>query len=187
MADVDEYQKLVAPDEYLCVRKLALKTAYVPSRKAAVVGIDGYPSSGKTPLAAWLSWQLECPVINLDEFRTGRPGYELRDGEVLRLITQQLECDRPVIVEGLFLLESMQKIGVTLNCHIWAQIDGCDPYSDFNNSVWEYTKRRRDEGEKPDYICRTFSEEFDEKPYPEGSRAWTREEPFDTPPSNSEE
>jgi hypothetical protein len=60
---------LVAPPAYLAVRKLIRHALGFPDeRRPLLIGIDGLDGSGKSGLAAWLSWQLEMPAVHLDTY-----------------------------------------------------------------------------------------------------------------------
>jgi pantothenate kinase-related protein Tda10 len=59
---------LVAPSSYLELRGLIRKALDFPNRRPLLIGIDGLDGSGKSSLAAWLSWQLEMPAIHLDVY-----------------------------------------------------------------------------------------------------------------------
>src|SRR5260221_11403008 len=58
---------LVAPPQYLDVRiRIRDALGFPNDRRPLLIGVDGLDGAGKSSLAAWLSWQLEMPTINLD-------------------------------------------------------------------------------------------------------------------------
>ena len=104
---------LVAPRQYLDVRNRIRESLGFPNeRRALLIGVDGLDGSGKSSLAAWLSWQLEMPAIHLDT-------YIIQDTEPLAFRTDHLKAavdsrlglQRPVIVEGFLLLDVLERMG----------------------------------------------------------------------------
>lgn len=78
------------------------------------IGIDGSPGAGKSTLARYLAWQLGIPALETDFWRaTGdEPSFE----QLRKLIScwhETGEMGRPVIVEGIKLLEVFERIGIT--------------------------------------------------------------------------
>jgi hypothetical protein len=89
----------------------ALHAALGPNRKPLLIGIDGREGAGKTSLSNWLAWQLGLPAIHIDLF--------LVQSETPAPITRRIpdfgRCieargDRPLIVEGVFLLDALDEI-----------------------------------------------------------------------------
>jgi hypothetical protein len=106
---------LVAPKSYRELRTPIRQALGFPSeRRPLVIGVDGLDGAGKTSLASWLGWQLEMPSIHLDL-------YIVRDSTPLRFRTDDLAqaldmraiLGRPVIVEGILLLQALNEIGRT--------------------------------------------------------------------------
>jgi hypothetical protein len=81
--------------------------------KPLLIGIDGKENVGKTPLSNWLGWQLDLPVIHLDLFLIkGGPN----SAPIGRRVADLCRCieargKRPLIVEGVFLLDALDEIG----------------------------------------------------------------------------
>ena len=89
----------------------------IPSRRALIIGIDGLNGVGKSTLARFLSWQLEMPTLELDMFmiKSKKPtGTNTPPGFNLKIIKQIIEerngLNRPIIVEGVFLLDVLKSI-----------------------------------------------------------------------------
>jgi thymidylate kinase len=75
---------LVAPAQYPDVRtRVRCALGFPTERRPILIGIDGLDGSGKSSLAAWLSWQLEMPAIHLDL-------YIVRDSNPPEFRTDQL-------------------------------------------------------------------------------------------------
>jgi hypothetical protein len=106
---------LTAPKSYRNLRT-SIRTAlgFPKERRPLLIGIDGLDGSGKTSLAAWLSWQLEMPAVHLDL-------YMMRDSNPLQFRAHDLKAaldaratqERPVIVEGILLLKVLDEISRT--------------------------------------------------------------------------
>jgi uridine kinase len=77
-----------------------------------LIGIDGLDGSGKTSLAAWLSWQLEMPAVHLDLYivRDSSP-LQFRTNDLKDALDARAAQKRPVIVEGILLLKVLGEIG----------------------------------------------------------------------------
>jgi uridine kinase len=90
-----------------------VKQALTPNRLPLLIVIDGADGVGKSSLASWLAWQLGAPAIHLDL-------YLVRDSDSLRwrsdelqaiLNTRLVEHAKPVVVEGILILQVLGKIG----------------------------------------------------------------------------
>src|SRR5690242_3314722 len=94
---------LIAPCVYLEVRNLIRNELGFPTgRLPLLVGIDGEDGSGKSSLAAWLSWQLEMPAIHLDVYLIPESDpVNWHCDDLRRAINgaQKIPKARPVIVE----------------------------------------------------------------------------------------
>jgi uridine kinase len=89
-----------------------LQSALGPNRKPLLVGIDGKAGVGKTSLSNWLAWQFGMPAISLDLFVI----QNTVAGPITRRIADLDRCirargDRPLIVEGILLLEALDEVG----------------------------------------------------------------------------
>lgn len=97
-----EYEKLLT----------ALHSALGPDRRPLLVGIDGRGGAGKTSLSCWLAWQLGVPAIHLDLFlkQNEVPApIERRAADLGRCL--KARGDRPLIVEGVLLLDALDEVG----------------------------------------------------------------------------
>lgn len=157
-----------APIAYYDIYRRCIEVAYEPERRAAIIGIDGYPFSGKTPLASWLAWQLGCPAIHTDEYHIG-DGYELDIAAIESRILCRVSKELPVIVEGALLLETMETMKIDLALHVWVRRD-VSVGSSLNERVFNYTLEHRHRGLNPDLVCEVHPEEFGDEMGT--SRAW---------------
>ncbi|WP_194392036.1 hypothetical protein [Bradyrhizobium sp. CCBAU 51765] len=104
-----------------------LWSALGPDRKPLLIGIDGREGAGKTSLSNWLAWQLGMPVIHLDLFLKSSEA----PGPIARRIAELDRCikargDRPLIVEGAFLLDALNEVGRSPDFLIFVEVD-CAP------------------------------------------------------------
>jgi hypothetical protein len=84
-----------------------------PNRLPLLIAIDGADGVGKSSLASWLAWQLGAPAIHLDLYlvRDSDP-LQWRSDELQRILnTRLVEHEKPVVVEGILILEALGKIG----------------------------------------------------------------------------
>jgi len=76
-----------------------------------VIAIDGVDGSGKTTLGRYLSWQIGASLIETDLFLVDeQPTYRLED--LRGVLSARLDRNRPILVEGLMVLETLSSIGV---------------------------------------------------------------------------
>jgi uridine kinase len=75
-----------------------------------ILAIDGRDGVGKTTLGRFLAWYFNVSLVETDLFwRRGEDGgYEL--AQIRRLVTRRLSIPRPIIVEGITVLEILQSI-----------------------------------------------------------------------------
>lgn len=84
------------------------------------VAIDGRDGAGKSTLARLLAYQLNMPAIETDLFLTpnsGDPKY--RYEELDKAVASRHVLNRPVIVEGIMVLETLSRIGVSYDYLIY--------------------------------------------------------------------
>ena len=114
-----------------------------------VIGVDGRDGSGKSTLARFLAWQMGMPVIETDLLlipnEQNRIIYE--DGILNRLIEARLKDDRPVIVEGLVLLQALQQLCFEPNYLVYLHnesFEGSNRWEDvFSKYEDDYKPRER--------------------------------------------
>lgn len=85
-----------------------------------LIAVDGRDGAGKSTTARYLSWQLGVPCIETDFFkykRSQKLAYRL--SALREPIQQRLEEGRPVVVEGLVLLETLAQLGISPDFHVY--------------------------------------------------------------------
>lgn len=119
-------------------QKLSPLLAGLPPK---VVAVDGRAGAGKTTLARFLSWYFNSSLVELDLF-LAEGGLVRRESDVERIVKFRLDFRRPVIVEGLLVLDVLDSIGVKPDYTIYvrnaARPNGCG----FARESTEYEKRR---------------------------------------------
>ena len=87
-----------------------------------IIGIDGSDGAGKTTLASFISWQFSIRLINLDLFleplEDEDEGYIKHNLEQLGVLINYPQ-NRPVIIEGVFLLEVLEAFDIDPNVLIY--------------------------------------------------------------------
>ena len=87
-----------------------------------LVGIDGIDGVGKSTLARFLAWQMGISNIENDLLLDSKkPGFNYREDDLRRLIEARLNKNRPVIVEGVFLLKILDNLKLEPNYLIWVE------------------------------------------------------------------
>lgn len=77
------------------------------------IAIDGVDHVGKSSLARFLAWQLGMPALETDLFLIPSPDiYRCDANRLAEFIGMRHRMDRPVIVEGVFVLSSLADAGV---------------------------------------------------------------------------
>jgi hypothetical protein len=84
-----------------------------PNRLPLLIAIDGSDGVGKSSLASWLAWQLGAKAIHLDLYLVrGSDPLRWRSDDLQHLVHARLvEFERPLIVEGIMVLDALAGIG----------------------------------------------------------------------------
>lgn len=101
-----------------------LQPQLIPWRKLTIA-VDGVDGAGKSPFARFLSWQTGMPCIEMDVLFDPNASDPIPNPTLLsRLVAARHERDRPVIVEGLFVLKSLASAGVAADILIRVSATG---------------------------------------------------------------
>ena len=86
-----------------------------------IVGIDGRDGVGKTTLGRYLAWHFNISLVETDLFLDGtkESGYDL--DRLRSVIERRLAMPRPVLVDGICLLELFKHLGKASDVlvHVW--------------------------------------------------------------------
>jgi uridine kinase len=76
-----------------------------------IVTIDGRDGVGKTTLGRYLAWHFNVTLVETDLFLIPAQDYFIHlDDQVNRIIERRITSPRPVIVEGISILQLMKRI-----------------------------------------------------------------------------
>lgn len=109
--------------EYRSLIPLIKKDLY-PWRKYTIA-VDGVDGSGKSTLSRFLAWQLGMPVIETDLYiaaNGSEPKYHLED--LKKAVAARHNEGRPLIIEGIMVLNILEKINLTPDFLIYVDRDG---------------------------------------------------------------
>ena len=82
----------------------------IEARRPLLIAIDGADGIGKSSLASWLAWQLGMPAVHLDLFLTSLHPIQWLTADLKRAVDRRLDLKRPVIVEGVLVLDALDQI-----------------------------------------------------------------------------
>lgn len=122
--------------------------------RAMIVGIDGRDGEGKSRLARFLAWRLEMPCLETDTFLQTRTGtYAVKTEDLRRAVRTRLDLKRPVIVEGVFLLRTLELIGESVDRLVYVNKEPANDTSGFEIDLANYRSTFRPEA-RADYSYR---------------------------------
>jgi hypothetical protein len=124
-------------------RKLveALKQIILPWRKLTIA-VDGVDGVGKSSLARFLSWQLGMPTIETDlVIQTASNGFTYDFSVLSKLISARHDRDRPVIIEGMCVLETMDLLGVQSDYLVYVEVQSYRGSITWNERFESYDRK----------------------------------------------
>ncbi|MGA7800779.1 MAG: hypothetical protein WCC36_08200 [Gammaproteobacteria bacterium] len=114
----------------------AIEGVLYPWRKL-LIAVDGRDHSGKTTIASFIAWQYSIPVIYTDLFLVKGVTPVRHDyGSIASLITRRHELERPIIVEGIMLLKTLEKVGCSAEFLVVAENASSD--GSLGDEITEY-------------------------------------------------
>jgi uridine kinase len=126
----------IRPPEFdSTAQQLAPHLANLPGK---LIAIDGRDGSGKTTLGRFLAWYFNVALVETDLFLREGAGLAYHTEQIERIVAQRLAKPRPVIVEGVTVLKTLQSIGRTPDLLIYVT-NSKNPESDsFSKMFSEY-------------------------------------------------
>ena len=113
-----------------------------------MIAVDGVEGAGKSALAGYLGWRLGMPAVHTDMFLV--PGQErpqagkwlhYRLPELKAVIDSRLDRGKPVIVEGVCLLNTLTEIGLSADYLIYVEQEGHDGGLAFEGMRKKYSEQ----------------------------------------------
>lgn len=92
--------------------------------KSYLISVDGVDGSQKSPFARYLSWHAAIPLIETDLFLISGGDFEYRLSELESAISNRLQKDRPVIVEGVLISCLLDRIKLSADFKIFCRKEG---------------------------------------------------------------
>ena len=128
-------------------KRLVAKTwDQLRSWRSFLFAIDGRDGSGKSTLARFLAWQMDMPTIETELLLV--PNQQdliiYQDDDLRRLIKVRLDNNRPVIVEGIFLLDVLKRIGLEPNYLVYTENQSYE-----GSNIWQENFAKYDEEYTP--------------------------------------
>lgn len=106
-----------------------------------LVAIDGRMGAGKSTLGRFLAWYFNVTLVETDPFLVGDGTFRRRFDEINRIVASRLDREhpRPVIVEGVAVLELLEQLGRT--AHALVYVENSDNPIAPSEAVLEYERR----------------------------------------------
>lgn len=122
-----------------------------------LVAIDGRMGAGKSTLGRFLAWYFNVTLVETDPFLLGDGTLRRHVDEINRIVASRLDREhpRPVIVEGVAVLELVEQLGRT--AHGLVYVENTDNPIAPSEAVLEY-ERRFEPVQKAAFIVRLSHE-----------------------------
>jgi hypothetical protein len=118
-----------------------IKEALTPNRLPLLIAIDGADCAGKSSLASWLAWQLGMPTVQLDLYLTNLRPIQWLAEDLARVVARRLDRDRPLIIDGVLILDALHQIGHAPNFVVF--VSGGHERSSLAPQIAAYKSRRK--------------------------------------------
>ena len=113
-------------------------------RSCRIIGIDGDNGAGKSTLANELSQRIGGSVISVDDFLLGNGDAYLSQLNMPNISKAIEAAEEPIIVEGMLLLDVLDRIGLTPDFMIFAKCEFEGPIMyGRQRDICDYYKRRK--------------------------------------------
>lgn len=112
--------------------------------RSFLIAIDGQDGAGKSSLGRFLSLQTDMPCIETDLYlNPANEDIDYLETELARVVDSRLshgDVGRPVIVEGIFVLELLGRIGFSPDYLIYVEREGHLGCSEWQDKFARYQK-----------------------------------------------
>jgi ATP-dependent protease Clp ATPase subunit len=127
-------QVITKQHKELCAK---IEGVLYPWRKL-LIAVDGRDHSGKTTIASFIAWQYSIPVIYTDYYLVKDATPMCHDYEAIaNLIVRRHGMDRPVIVEGIKMLNILKNVGCEADFLVITENTSCN--GSIGEEITEYT------------------------------------------------
>jgi len=117
-----------------------------------LVAIDGRDGSGKTTLGRFLAFNYNVSLIESDLFLIeGKDSLKYYDDQINRIIEKRLSIPRPVIIEGVAILELLEKLKKSKNYLIYVENEEFEGSFGLSEIIKEYEEKYNPKG-KADFV-----------------------------------
>ncbi|MFN7168230.1 MAG: hypothetical protein ACK4NV_14365 [Pannonibacter sp.] len=112
------------------------------NRESNLIAIDGRSGVGKTELSRFLSWRFNICLVETDIFFSTRTSKKQTEYDALRrVIERQVNSRRPVFVEGIKILETLEEIEQTPSYLIYLNPKKSPNQLTLRKTVYDYEKK----------------------------------------------
>lgn len=141
----------IAPPQYEELR-VKIEDVLGPTRLPLLIAIDGAGGAGKSSLASWIAWQFGMVAIHLDLYCVkGSDPLQWRSQELARVIAARLDLKRPLVVEGILLLDALASVSRKPDFLIFVENETYE--GGLRDRVVPYVERTQSR-EKADFLLR---------------------------------
>ncbi|MBT3046186.1 MAG: hypothetical protein KME53_04465 [Candidatus Thiodiazotropha sp. (ex Clathrolucina costata)] len=131
-------QEITKQHAELCAK---IEDVLYPWRRL-LIAVDGRDHSGKTTIASFIAWQYSIPVIYTDYYLVKNATPMHHDYEAIAsLIARRHDMNRPVIVEGIKMLNVLENVGCEADFLVVTVNTSCD--GSIGEEITEYTDTYR--------------------------------------------
>jgi hypothetical protein len=106
-------KRIIEAEEHKTIVAI-LRDRICPDWRKFTIVVDGIAGVGKSGLGRYLAWKLDMPCIETDMYRIEQgvthPRYRI--SELKTVIKSRHDLNLPVILEGDFILRTMEQIGI---------------------------------------------------------------------------
>jgi len=112
-----------------------------------LVAIDGKDGSGKTTLGRFLAFNYNVSLIETDLFlKEEQDSFTYYEDQINRIIERRLSIPRPVIVEGVAILELLEKLNRPKDYLIYVENEEFEGSHGLSEKLSKYEERYKPKG-----------------------------------------
>jgi hypothetical protein len=128
-----------------------IKESLYPWRKLTIA-FDGADNAGKSSIARYSSWKTQAPLIETDFLIIKETSpFKYRYDRITELVKSRHEMNRPVLIEGIKILETLERINVVPDILIFVENLDFSGSDDLGKEINEYNEKYQPKG-KADHV-----------------------------------